>query len=103
MLVVIFAFHSSSNLAAAYGIAVTGTMVITSILISMVARHNWDWPGRLVKLITLGMLLIDLPFFGANTLKLLAGGWLPLTIGCLMFTVMATWKWERFLLLRQMS
>jgi len=103
VLVVIFAFHSSSNLAAAYGIAVTGTMVITSILISMVARHNWDWPGRLVKLITLGMLLIDLPFFGANTLKLLAGGWLPLTIGCLMFTVMATWKWERFLLLRQMS
>ena len=57
----------------------------------------------LYEVITFGMLLIDLPFFGANTLKLLAGGWLPLTIGCLMFTVMATWKWERFLLLRQMS
>jgi potassium uptake protein len=103
VLVVVMAFRESSNLAAAYGIAVTGTMVITSILVCTVARYNWDWPHFLVRIILITLLIIDVPFFAANALKLLAGGWLPLALGCIMFTVMATWKWERFLLFRQIS
>jgi K+ transporter len=103
VLVVVMTFRASSNLAAAYGIAVTGTMVITSILACTVATHNWDWPKRLVKVILIGLLLIDVPFFLANVTKLFAGGWLPVMLGTLMFTIMATWKWERFLLLRQLS
>lgn len=97
------AFRESSNLAAAYGIAVTGTMVITTILVCTVARYNWDWPQFLVRITLIALLIIDVPFFAANALKLLAGGWLPLALGCIMFTVMATWKWERFLLFRQIS
>ena len=103
VLIVVLAFRESSNLAAAYGIAVTGTMVITTILVCTVARYNWDWPRRLVKLILIGLLLIDVPLFLANVVKFFAGGWLPVMLGAMMFIVMATWKWERFLLLRQLS
>ena len=103
VLVVVVIFRESSNLAAAYGIAVTGTMVITSLLVCSVARYNWDWPPLLVRVVLVCLLIIDVPFFAANVLKLLAGGWLPLALGCIMFTVMATWKWERFLLFRQLS
>ncbi len=103
VLVVVMAFRESSNLAAAYGIAVTGTMVITTILVCTVARYNWDWPQFMVRITLIALLIIDVPFFAANALKLLAGGWLPLALGCIMFTVMATWKWERFLLFRQIS
>ncbi len=103
VLIVVVTFQASTNLAAAYGIAVTGTMVITTILACTVARYNWDWPRRLVKLILISLLLIDVPLFLANVVKLLAGGWLPVMLGAMMFMVMATWKWERFLLLRQLS
>ncbi len=103
VLVVVLIFRASSNLAAAYGIAVTGTMVITSILVCTVARHNWDWPRRIVKMILIVLLCIDVPLFSANVTKLLAGGWLPVTLGAIMFLVMVTWKWERFQLLRQLS
>ena len=103
VLIVVLAFRESSNLAAAYGIAVTGTMVITTILVCTVARYNWDWPRRLVKIILIGLLLIDVPLFLANVVKFFAGGWLPVMLGAMMFIVMATWKWERFLLLRQLS
>ena len=103
VIVVVLAFRESSNLAAAYGIAVTGTMVITTILACSVARYNWDWSASLVRALLIIMLIIDVPFFAANALKLFAGGWLPLALGCIMFAVMATWKWERFLLFRQLS
>lgn len=103
VLIVVLTFRESTNLAAAYGIAVTGTMVITSILVCTVARHNWDWPRRIVKIILVSLLLIDVPLFLANVVKFFAGGWLPVMLGALMFIVMATWKWERFLLLRQLS
>lgn len=103
VLIVVLAFRESSNLAAAYGIAVTGTMVITTILVCTVARYNWDWPRPLVKIILIGLLLIDVPLFLANVVKFFAGGWLPVMLGAMMFIVMATWKWERFLLLRQLS
>ncbi|MFB0975622.1 MAG: low affinity potassium transporter Kup [Tolumonas sp.] len=103
VLIVVVTFQASTNLAAAYGIAVTGTMVITTILACTVARYNWDWPRRLVKVILISLLLIDVPLFLANVVKFFAGGWLPVMLGATMFIVMATWKWERFLLLRQLS
>lgn len=103
VLIVVLTFKESSNLAAAYGIAVTGTMVITSILVCMVARHNWDWPRRMVKVILVALLCIDIPLFLANVTKFFAGGWLPVLLGSCMFTVMVIWKWERFQLLRQLS
>lgn len=91
-------FQSSSKLAAAYGIAVTGTMSITSILFFSVARIRWKW-GLLpsVALVTL-FLAVDLSFFSANLPKLTAGGWVPLAIGSVVFTVMTTWRRGRTLL-----
>ena len=102
MVIVIVSFEHSSNLAAAYGIAVTGTMVLTSILSTTVAYRNWHWNKFLVGLILVGFLCIDVPLFSANLDKIVSGGWLPLTLGLVMFIVMTTWKSERFRLLRRM-
>jgi KUP system potassium uptake protein len=91
-------FGSSSRLAAAYGIAVTGTMSITSILFFSVARKKWGW-GLLPACALVGMFLaIDLSFFSANLHKLASGGWVPLAIGACVFTVMTTWRRGRQLL-----
>ncbi len=102
VVIVIVSFERSSNLAAAYGIAVTGTMVLTSILSATVARKNWHWNKFLVALILVAFLCIDIPLFSANLDKLLSGGWLPLSLGIVMFMIMTTWKSERFRLLRRM-
>ncbi len=102
VVIVIVSFEHSSNLAAAYGIAVTGTMVLTSILSTTVARKNWHWNKYFVALILVAFLCIDIPLFSANLDKLLSGGWLPLSLGLVMFTIMTTWKSERFRLLRRM-
>lgn len=102
VVVVIVFFRHSSNLAAAYGIAVTGTMVLTSILSVTVARYNWHWNRILVMIIALAFLCVDVPLFLANLAKLFSGGWLPLLLGLMMFLVMTTWKSERFNLLRRM-
>ncbi|MFZ4832214.1 low affinity potassium transporter Kup [Rouxiella sp. Mn2063] len=103
VVIVIVSFEHSSNLAAAYGIAVTGTMVLTSILSCTVAYKNWHWKGFLVALLVSVMLFIDVPMFAANATKLLSGGWLPLTLGLVMFVIMTTWKSERFRLMRRMN
>ena len=102
VVIVIVSFEHSSNLAAAYGIAVTGTMVLTSILSTTVARKNWHWNKYFVFLILVAFLCIDIPLFSANLDKLISGGWLPLSLGLVMFTIMTTWKSERFRLLRRM-
>ncbi|WP_395489851.1 low affinity potassium transporter Kup [Cedecea davisae] len=102
VVIVIVSFEHSSNLAAAYGIAVTGTMVLTSILCCTVARKNWHWNKIAVLLMCAGFLFIDIPLFSANLEKIVSGGWLPLTLGLVMFTIMTTWKSERFRLLRRM-
>lgn len=102
VVIVIVSFEHSSNLAAAYGIAVTGTMVLTTILFSSVARKNWRWNKYLVGLLMLAFLCVDGPLFAANLDKLLSGGWLPLSLGLVMFVIMTTWKSERFRLLRRM-
>ena len=102
VVIVIVSFEHSSNLAAAYGIAVTGTMVLTTILATTVARKNWHWNKLLVGLILVALLCIDIPLFSANLSKLFSGGWLPLSLGMVMFIIMTTWKSERFRLLRRM-
>lgn len=102
VVIVIVSFEHSSNLAAAYGIAVTGTMVLTSILSCTVARKNWHWNKLAVLLMGVGFLCIDIPLFSANVIKIFSGGWLPLCLALVMFIIMTTWKSERFRLLRRM-
>ena len=94
-IIVVIGFGSSTALAAAYGIAVTLTMVITAILLQSVATERWGWPPALAYAVTGVFLIIDLAFFGANALKIAHGGWLPLVIGGSLFTVMTTWKTGR--------
>ena len=94
-ILVVIGFQSSSALAAAYGIAVTMTMVITTILLCVVARERWKWPLGAVVGAAAIFLTVDLTFFSANLVKVLQGGWLPLIIGACTFTVMTTWKTGR--------
>jgi len=103
IVVVVVLFGESGKLASAYGIAVTGTMAITTILACYVARYNWGWNEQVVKYLGVALLIVDVPFFASNLIKVFDGGWLPLSVGAFTFIVMAVWKWERFLLLRQLS
>ncbi len=91
-------FRSSSNLAAAYGIAVTLDMLITTTLTFFVIRYGWGYPLALCVAATGAFFVIDLTFFASNLLKLLDGGWFPLMIGAAIFTLMMTWKRGRQLL-----
>jgi len=84
-------FRSSTGLAAAYGIAVTGTMAITTYLFYVVARVRWDWPQTKALAFLIPFLAIDFAFFGANAAKILDGGWFPLAVGVIVFVVMTTW------------
>jgi KUP system potassium uptake protein len=101
--ILILGFQSSSNLASAYGIAVTGTMAIDTILAFTVAWALWKWPLPAVLAGASFFLVIDLAFFGANVPKIVHGGWFPLMIGLLMFTLFTTWKRGRELLLLRMQ
>jgi len=91
-------FRSSSNLAAAYGIAVTLDMLITTVLTFFVIRYGWKYPLWLCVASTGLFFLIDAVFFASNMLKLLDGGWFPLLIGGAIFTLMVTWKRGRALM-----
>ena len=92
IIAVVLGFGSSSNLAAAYGIAVTGTMLITTILTFFVIRYAWRYNWLLCVLATCAFFAVDSMFFSANLLKIAQGGWFPLVIGMAIFTVMVTWK-----------
>jgi KUP system potassium uptake protein len=96
-------FRSSSALAAAYGIAVSLTMLITALLLHVVAVERWGWPRPVAYLTTGVFLTIDAAFVGANLLKLQQGGWLPLVIGGLIFTMMTTWKTGRRLVAERIT
>jgi KUP system potassium uptake protein len=85
-------FKSSGALAAAYGIAVTGDMVITACLVFVVAWRFWRWPAAVAALILAPFLLVELVFLAANALKIFHGGWVPLTIGAALVTAMWTWR-----------
>ncbi len=88
----VLGFRSSSNLAAAYGVAVTTTMVITTVLFYSLTRNRWGWSKPKALSLAAGFLVVDLAFFGANIAKIPAGGWFPLLVGLVMFTVMTTWR-----------
>jgi KUP system potassium uptake protein len=90
--------RSSSNLAAAYGIAVTQDMLITTILTFFVIRYGWNYPLALCIAATGWFFVVDLAFFASNLLKLVEGGWFPLMIGGCIFTLMMTWKRGRSIL-----
>ena len=98
VVLVILVFGTSSSLAAAYGIAVTGTIVLTTLLAFVVSRYRWRWPLWASLLVTGFFLTLDLSFFSANILKVLDGGWLPLLMGLLIFTLLSTWKRGREIL-----
>ena len=91
-ILLVLGFRSSSNLAAAYGIAVISTMTITSLMFLVVARERWRWSRLKVSAVVGVFLSIDLAFLGANLFKIPSGGWFPIVAGIAIFTVMTTWK-----------
>jgi KUP system potassium uptake protein len=99
----VMAFKNSDNLAAAYGVAVTTDMVITSLLFYVVAREQWGWKPWLIGPLCAGFLVVDASFFGANIIKVGRGGWLPLLMALVIFTLMATWKHGRRILCARMQ
>ncbi|MET0399051.1 MAG: potassium transporter Kup [Longimicrobiaceae bacterium] len=99
----VLGFRSSSNLAAAYGVAVTTTMVVTTILLAVVQRERWKWGAPAVAAFSILFLLIDLAFWGANIVKVPHGGWFPLVVGALIFALMTTWKTGRGVLAKRLA
>jgi KUP system potassium uptake protein len=92
VLALVVLFGSSSALASAYGIAVTGTMVVTALMAFVVIWRYWHWPAWAAALLIAPFLLIDLTFLGANLLKVMDRGWIPLALGAVIMTVMYTWR-----------
>ena len=99
----VLGFRSSDNLGSAYGIAVTGTMVITTLLALIVARYQWRWSRLAVAATGIGLLTVDMAFFGANIIKVESGGWFPLALGGVVFLLMTTWRRGRVLVMREMQ
>jgi KUP system potassium uptake protein len=99
-LLVVF-FRSSSNLAAAYGFAVSGVMLVTSVSMMAVATRLWHWPTWKALGVFGTFLLLEALFFTSASLKVLHGGWVPLQIGVVIYTVMTTWFWGRSLIAKQ--
>jgi len=95
VMVLVVSFQSSGNLAAAYGIAVTGDMVITTLLAGFVFHSMWGWSKLRTGALVILFLTIDIAFFSANVLKIPDGGWVPLVLGIIIFTLMLTWKTGR--------
>jgi KUP system potassium uptake protein len=102
-LALVLAFRESSRLAAAYGIAVTGTMGITSVVYFVVVRRRWGWPLAAALPLLLLFLAFDLPFFASNLLKFLDGGYVPMVVGVVFFVVMVVWKRGRAILGESLS
>ncbi|MCL9648743.1 MULTISPECIES: low affinity potassium transporter Kup [Pantoea] len=103
VMLVVITFRESSALSSAYGIVVTGTMVITAGLAGVVAQRNWRWPLPLAGLFLLMMLCIDVPLFIANLMKLLSGGWIPVLLALTMMALMLIWSSERNRLIRRLD
>jgi KUP system potassium uptake protein len=99
VVLLVVGFGTSSDLAAAYGVAVTGTMLIDSLLLAVVMLLSWNWNRYLTAALALLFILVDTAFFAANSLKVLHGGWFPLLIGITIFTLLTTWRTGRRILL----
>ena len=102
-LIIVVAFQNTSRLGAAYGIAVTGTMLITTILFYLVARLRFRWKAWQAISVTAFFLVIDIAFFSANVVKIAHGGWVPMVLGLALFVMMFTWKRGRALLNRRLA
>ena len=103
VMLLVVGFGSSDALAAAYGIAVTGTMASTTLLMAVVMRRLWHWPLPIVLLGSGFILLIDLSFFGVNLFKVREGGWFPLLVGSCVYLLMMTWKQGREMLVKRLA
>src|SRR5215472_8059626 len=103
VLALVLGFQSSRALAAAYGLAVTGTMVITTVLATAVAHRIWGWRWPVVAAAFVPLGFVDLALFSSNALKIPSGGWFPLAIGIIVFVVMSTWRGGRQLVFAQLS
>ena len=103
VIALVIGFKNSSNLAAAYGIAVTGTMLIDTILVAFVMALLWKWNKLLVGLVAGSLLVVDIAFFAANAIKIPQGGWFPLVIGLVSFTVLTTWRRGRSMVSEEMA
>jgi KUP system potassium uptake protein len=103
VILLVLTFQSSSNLAAAYGIAVTGAMLIDSILISVVLRQMWNWNRVAVAGLLVLFFTVDFSYLSANLLKIPAGGWFPLLVGAIAFTFLTTWAKGRQLMIARMN
>ncbi|MBV9528817.1 potassium transporter Kup [Sphingomonas sp.] len=103
VLVLVVTFRSSSNLAAAYGIAVTGAMLIDTVLIAVVLITMWKWNRILVGLLLVVFFMVDLGYFTSNLTKIPAGGWFPLLVGAIAFTFLTTWAKGRQLMISRMN
>jgi KUP system potassium uptake protein len=99
----VLGFRTSSNLAAAYGVAITTTMLITTLLFYVVARRRWRWPAAAALPIAAFFVTIDLAFFGANMLKVAHGGWFPLLVSTAIIFLMLTWRKGRRVLRSRLS
>ncbi len=99
----VLAFGSSEHLAAAYGVSVAGTMVITTGLLAVVARKIWRWSVPVTAAVIGFFLVVDLAFFAANAIKIPQGGWFPLVIGAVVFALMSTWRRGRQIVLERTS
>jgi KUP system potassium uptake protein len=99
----VLGFKSSTNLAAAYGMAVTTTMVITTILAYVVTRHRWGWSTTRASLVAGGFLIVDVAFLAANVIKIEHGGWFPLLVGAAIYAIMTTWHEGRKLVVRRLA
>lgn len=98
VIALVLGFGNSTNLAAAYGIAVTGTMVVTTVLAYVVARQVWGWGDLPALALFLGFMMVDAAFFAANVAKIPDGGWFPLLFGLGVYLLLITWKQGRILM-----
>ncbi len=103
VIILVLFFRSSSNLAAAYGIAVTGAMFIDTLLLAAVLVTLWRWPLWKAAPLVLIFIVVDLAYLGANLIKVPDGGWVPLTMGLLIFTMLTTWSRGRALMRQSMA
>jgi KUP system potassium uptake protein len=103
VILLVLTFRSSSNLAAAYGIAVTGAMLIDTVLIAVVLRQMWNWNRYVVGALLALFFLVDFTYLSANLLKIPAGGWFPLLVGAIAFTLLTTWAKGRQLMISRMN
>ncbi|HVE88063.1 MAG TPA: KUP/HAK/KT family potassium transporter, partial [Burkholderiaceae bacterium] len=103
VVVLVLGFGSSSNLAAAYGLAVASTIVVTTLGVSIIARFRWDWPAWRVLVTFAPLLALEVLFVAANSAKIPNGGWFPIAFAAVLYLVFATWKRGRSLINRQLK